>query len=110
VELVVADVDGGHARCAMLEEAVREAACRGADVKAVKSFDGKAKVDEGTFKLLTASAHEAGFGGERDLGVFGKGVARLRGGLAIHAHLAGQDETLGHLAALGEAAHHDKLV
>ena len=110
VELVVADIDGGHARRPVLEEAVGEAARRSADVEAVEPFHREAEVDEGPFELLAAATHEAGFRGERDLGVLGEGVARLCRGLAVHAHFASENKALRHFAALSEAARHDKLV
>ena len=110
MELVVADVHGGHARRAVLEQAVREAARRRADVEAVEPADDEGAVVDGPLELLAAAADESRLGGEGYLGVVGEGVAGLGGGLSVDEDLPREDEALRQFARLREAARHDELV
>ena len=59
VDLAVGDVDGGHPRGAALQQAVGEAAGRGADVEAVAPFDVDAERVERVFELDAAARDEA---------------------------------------------------
>ncbi len=73
VQLVVADIHGIDTRCAVLQEAVGEAARRSADIEADRIFDAQVPVGECGFQFFATSTHEAlgRFDGDFGIGRYG---------------------------------------
>ena len=90
MELAVADVDRHDARRACLEQAVGEAAGRGADVHGVLARDVDAECVESVPELLAAARHVRGRHVDRDVG----GLVHLLPGLLVPGDAAGKDERL----------------
>ena len=109
VELPVTDVDRDHHRRSALEQAVGEAAGRGADVEAATPVDVDLELGESVLELDPASRDEL-FGLVDDqLSVLRDQLARLLDGGSVlpQAHPAGADargggRTRGSESALGE--------
>ena len=68
VQLPVADVERDHVRGAVLQQAVGEAAGRGADVEAVEARDGDGERFERVLELLAAAGDVARRPLDRELG------------------------------------------
>jgi len=107
-DLAEAGVDGGDVGCAVLEEAVCEAAGGGANVKAGAAGNGDLPMFEGFFELEAAATDVALLLAEEAYG----GVGRNGGAGLVHLLLAdenaaGEDEGAGALAA-GDQAEGDK--
>ena len=100
VELAVADVDRDDARGAALEQAVREAARRRADVEAVRAGHVEAEGVERVRELLAAAGDERRRPLDLELGV----LVDLLAGLRVPRDEPGQDEGLRLGTRLGEAA------
>ena len=100
VELAVADVERDHARGAGLEEAVGEAAGRGADVETVLAGDVEAESLERGSELLAAARDEARARGDLEL----RALLDLLAGLRVPLDAPGEHERLRLRAALGEPA------
>ena len=100
VQLAVADVDGDHARHAVLEQVVGEAAGGRADVDAVAPVELDLELLERVRELLAAPGDEARRPVDRELGVVGHLVA----GLVVAGNEAREHERLRLRAALRQAA------
>jgi aminoglycoside 6'-N-acetyltransferase len=103
MQLPVAHVDRDHARDAVLEQVVREAAGRGSDVDGVASVQLELELLEGVRELLAATRDEA----RRPLHVKVDVLGDLVPGLVVAGDETGQDERLRLCAALGEPALHE---
>src|SRR5262249_2202498 len=99
-QLPVADVEPDHARCTALEEDVREAARRGADVDAVEAGRVDAETVEPVRELLSAARDVRRRGLDLELGA----LVHLLAGLVVTVDEAGEHERLGLRARLREAA------
>src|SRR2546422_105736 len=110
VELAHADVHGVHAGGAALEQAVGEAAGRGAHVEADAAGDLHLESVERVGELLAAPAHERRAPLELDARVSGDQGAGLAPAPAGPEALARQDEAGGLLPALDEPALDDQAV
>ena len=98
-ELALADVHGMNFRSAGLQQAVREAAGRSAEVNGREAGDVKLEVTEGVFEFLPAAADIFFSGNQREV-VFGLyRVAGFGGCAVVDFDLAGHDGTLRLLAA-----------
>jgi hypothetical protein len=112
VQLRGSDVDGVHARGAMLEEAVGEPAGRGADVGA----HGRAGVERGPgvqrrLEFPPAPAHEpVAERGDLEGGGDGESHAGLVENGGAVAHLSRPDDALCLLTRLGQAEFHKEKV
>ena len=105
VELGFADIHGVDFGCAVLQEAVGEAAGGCADVHAY--FAGGAEggeAGEGFFQLPAAAADEALRLADVDDAVARELVAGFGGWRAFDGDFTGEDEALGFFAAFGQAA------
>ena len=100
VELPATHVERYDPRCASLEQAVGEAARRGADVEAVRVGRVDAECVERVRELLAASRNEWRRPLDRELGV----LVDLLAGLCVAGDEAGQHERLRLRARLREAA------
>jgi aminoglycoside 6'-N-acetyltransferase len=100
MQLPVAHVDRDHARDAVLEQVVREAAGRGSDVDGVASVQLELELLEGVRELLAATRDEA----RRPLHVEVDVLGDLVPGLVVAGDETGEDECLRLRAALGEPA------
>jgi len=108
--LAVPHIDGVHAGCPVLQEAVRETAGRCPNVRHHPALWLKTKDVQGLLQFEPAAADV-----RQPRGHLYAGVLCYRCGgpplhLAVHAHLAGQDEALGLLATLGQTPLVQELV
>ena len=94
VELVSAHVERDDRRSPVLEEAVREPACRRPDVEALLTGDGDAERGQRRLELLPAARHVSRRRDQLDGRVVGCRRAGLRHRRAVHADTAGHDERL----------------
>jgi hypothetical protein len=99
MQLPVANVQGDHARCAELQENVREPAGGGADVEAVAPGRVDAEGVERMRELLAATRDEARPSLDLELGR----LVHLLAGLLVPGNEACEDERLRLRAALREA-------
>ena len=106
MELPVADVDRDDARRAGLEQAVGEAAGRGADIGAVAPFDVDAERVECVAQLLSATGDERRWPLDAELGV----LVDLLPGLLVAGHEPGEHERLRLASALRQALFHEEDV
>ena len=106
VELPVGDVEGDHVRRAALQQAVGEAAGRGADVEAVAAGDVDPERVERVGELDPAARDEARARVDDELGVRLDQLARAQrdGAVAADAHLAGTHGARRRRARRKEAA------
>ena len=109
VELPMGDVEGDHARRAALQQAVGEAAGRGADVEAVEAGDVDSQRLERVRELDAAAGDERRRLDHEQLGVVGDQLARLARERAVAAepypagaHRLGRARTRAGEPALGE--------
>src|SRR3954454_15985342 len=100
MQLAVADVHRDHASRASLQEDVREAAGRSADVHAVEIGRVDAEAVEAVGELLAAARHVR----RRPLDLELHVLFDLLAGLVVAAHQAGKDECLGLRPRVGETA------
>src|SRR5206468_3420281 len=110
VELAHPDVHGVHAGGAALEQAVGEAAGRGAHVEADPAGHLHLEGVEGVGELLAAPAHERRAPLELDARLPADEGARLVHALAVHEHLAREDQAGGLLPTLDEPALDEQAV
>ena len=106
MQLAVADVERDHPGRSTLEQGVREAAGRGAQVEGVASRRVDAELVEGVRELLAAAGDEAW----RALDLERRVLGELLAGLAVAGHETGQHERLRLGTALGEPALHQQHV
>ena len=105
IELARAHVHGVHARRAVLQQAVGEAAGGGADVQAQPARHIDAEMIQRRLQLQPAAAHIASALPATSMRLAASTrVARLDGFLSVDQHLAGHDESLRFLAGFGQAA------
>ena len=110
-DLAEAGVDGGDVGCAVLEEAVSEAAGGGAYVEAGAAGDHDGPVGEGGGELETAAADVLLlFAEEADFGVFRDGGAWFIELLLIDQDTASEDESAGTGAAGDQRAFDEQKV
>ena len=105
MQLAVADVHGVHPPGAALEQKVRKAAGRCAHVQSDFARGIDAPDVERLVELQRAAADVfRALANQLDGRVIRDAVRRPRGDAAVHEHRAGQDQRLGALARLGQAA------
>src|SRR5712691_12047108 len=100
MKLAVADVEGDNPRGAALQQAVCEAAGRGAEIEAVRARHVDRQRLERVGELLAAARDEARRPLDGQLGV----LVDLLAGLRVPGDEAREDERLRLRARLGEAA------
>ena len=100
MELAPPDVERDHARRAALEQDVREAACRRADVQRIAAGRVDAELVEGMRELVAAPRHEP----RRRFDDEHRGFVHLLTCLLVAVDEARHDERLRLSAALGEPA------
>jgi aminoglycoside 6'-N-acetyltransferase len=100
MQLPVAHIDGDHARNAVLEQVVREAAGRGADVDRVASVQLELELLERVRELLASARNEP----RRPLNVEVDVLGDLVPGLVVARDETREDERLRLRAALGKPA------
>ena len=106
MELAVADVDRDHATRTRLEQAVGEAARRGADIRAVAPFDLDGERCQCGGELLASARDERRGPLDAQLHL----VVDLLPGLVVARHEPGENERLGLAPALGQALLHEEDV
>src|SRR5437660_7497041 len=109
VKLLHVQVNGVDSRCAMLEQAVCEAAVRGADIQTNAAARVNGKVFQRAFQLQTATADEFLRSADNfNAGVIRNGHASLSRSLAFHLHLTGADHAHSFLGRVGGASLDEK--
>ena len=102
VHLAAADVERGHVRRAALQQAVGEAARRGADIEADEPGDVDAEGRQCRRELVAAARHELRPRSTSSSASAPIAVPALVTTRAVDAHAPGHHERLGAAAGLGE--------
>jgi hypothetical protein len=109
-KLMDVDVDGEDEFGAVLEKAISEAAGGGADVEASAARGIEGKIGESGFEFAAGAGSEFLASDELETGVGRDGCAGFVGAGTVNANLAREDEGLGFLLGIGEAASDERLI
>jgi len=104
MELSVAHIHGDHFTCAVLQQAIGEAAGRCADIEAAPAGHVERESGQRALEFMAAAAHVTVPAADLDYGGRGTRLACLIPPLTIHPHLPSQDQPLGLFARFRQAA------
>src|SRR5207302_2019701 len=111
VKLLHVYVNSIDSRCAMLEQAVCEAAVRGANIQTNAAARVNGKVFQCAFQLQTATADEFPRSADNfNAGVIRNGHASLSRSLAFHLNFTSENHGYSFLGRVGEASLNEKKI